>query len=93
VSDRTTGQRERRVERVQLETDRHRIVGDLTLPPGGYQGRFSDALNRPELTFIALEDVEVFPVGGGNAERHRFLVVSKSHVRMAIPLERDDTRG
>ena len=36
---------ETRIERVVLETDRHRIVGDLTLPKEGYRSRLSDYLN------------------------------------------------
>lgn len=82
-----TGQKERRVERVQLETDRQRIVGDLTLPPEGYQSRFSDALNRPEVTFIPLVNVEISSLMDGDVERKPFIVVCKSHVRIAFPLE------
>jgi len=70
-------QKERRVERVQFETDRQRIVGDVTLPPAGYQSRFSDALNR----------VEVSSIMGGDVERLPFIVVSKAHVRIAFPVD------
>lgn len=79
-------QRERRVERVQFETDRQRIVGDVSLPPGGYQGRFSDALNR-DIAFIPLVDAEVSPLEGGEIERRPFMVVSKAHVRIAFPVD------
>ncbi len=81
------GQKERRVERVQLETDRQRIVGDVTLPPEGYQSRFSDALNRPDVTFIPLVNAEISSLMGGDVERKPFIVVCKSHVRIAFPLE------
>ncbi|MDX6600999.1 MAG: hypothetical protein QOF13_201, partial [Solirubrobacterales bacterium] len=40
---------ERRIERAAFETDAHLIVGDVTLPPAGYQSRFSDSLNRDDL--------------------------------------------
>jgi len=80
------GQKERRVERVHFETDRHRIVGDVTLPPEGYQSRFSDSLNRPDVTFIPVVNAEVSSLGGGDVERHPFIVVSKDHVRLAFPL-------
>jgi hypothetical protein len=80
-------QKERRVERVQFETDRQRIVGDVTLPPEGYQSRFSDALNRPDVTFIPLVDAEISSLMGGDIERKPFIVVCKSHVRIAFPLE------
>jgi hypothetical protein len=79
-------QRERRVERVEFETDRQRIVGDVTLPPDGYQGRFSDALNR-DVAFIPLLDAEVTPLAGGETERRAFMVVSKAHVRIAYPVD------
>ena len=76
----------RRRERVVFETDRHMIVGDVTLPPEGYQSRFSDAVNRDDVTFIPLVDAEISPIGGGPVERHAFVVVSKGHVRLAYPL-------
>ncbi len=81
------GQKERRVERVQFETDRQRIVGDVTLPPEGYQSRFSDSLNRVDVTFIPLVNAEVSSLMGGDVEKRAFMVVSKSHVRIAFPLE------
>jgi 2C-methyl-D-erythritol 2,4-cyclodiphosphate synthase len=77
---------ERRIERVQFETDRHRIVGDVTLPPEGYQSRFSDSLNRPDVTFIAVVNAEVSSIMGGDVTLYPFIVVSKDHVRIAFPL-------
>jgi hypothetical protein len=79
------GQKERRVERVQFETDRQRIVGDVTLPPEGYHSRFSDSLNRVDVTFIPLVNAEVSSLMGGDVEVLPFMVVSKSHVRVAFP--------
>lgn len=81
------GQKERRVERVQFETDRQRIVGDVTLPPEGYQSRFSDSLNRVDITFIPLVNAEVSSIMGGDIEKRPFMVVSKSHVRIAFPVD------
>ncbi len=78
---------ERRVERVQFETDRHIIIGNVTLPPEGYQSRFSDSLNRPDISFIPVVDVEIRSLEGGDSERHDFIVVNKDHVRAAFPLE------
>ncbi len=80
------GQKDRRVERVQFETDRHRIIGDMTLPSEGYQSRFSDSLNRPEVTFIPLVNVEVSSLMGGDVEHLPFIVICKSHVRIAFPV-------
>ena len=68
---------ERRVERVQFETDRHLIVGNVTLPPEGYQSRFSDSLNRPDLTFIPVVDVEIRPIEGGEVVRRE---IGRAHV-------------
>lgn len=78
-------QKARRTERVRFETDRHIIVGDITLPPEGYQSRFSDALNRIDITFIPLLDVEISSLMGGDVIRRDFIVVSKAHVRVAFP--------
>jgi hypothetical protein len=78
---------ERRVERVQFETDRHLIVGNVTLPPEGYQSRFSDSLNRPDVAFIPVVDVEIRPLEGGEPEHRDFIVVGKEHVRLAFPIE------
>jgi hypothetical protein len=77
----------RRVERVQFETDRHLIVGNVTLPPEGYQSRFSDSLNRRDFGFIALVDVEIWPIEGGELVRRDLVIVNKEHVRLAVPIE------
>jgi hypothetical protein len=70
-----------------FETDRHLVVGDVTLPPEGYQSRFSDAVNRPEVAFIPLLDVEITPLAGGGGVRRDFIVLAKQHIRLAYPLE------
>jgi hypothetical protein len=85
-------QKERRVERVQMETDRQRIVGDVTLPPEGYQSRFSDSLNRVDVTFIPLVNAEVSSLMGGDVEHLPFMVVSKAHVRVAFPIDAGQQR-
>jgi hypothetical protein len=78
---------EQRVERVLLETDRHQIVGNVTLPRDGYQSRFSDALNRPDVDFLPLVDAEVRPLEGGEAETHDLVIVGKQHIRISFPIE------
>lgn len=70
-----------------FETDRHVVVGDVTLPPEGYQSRFSDAVNREDVGFLPLVDAEITPHGGGETVRRPFIVLSKSHIRFAYPLE------
>jgi hypothetical protein len=82
-------QKARRTERVRFETDRHVIVGEVTLPPEGYQSRFSDALNRVDITFIPLLDVEITSLMGGDVTKRDFIVISKTHVRVAFPVSDD----
>jgi len=77
----------RRRERIVFETDRHVVVGDMTLPPEGYQSRFSDALNRPDVAFLPLVNVELTPHGGGPMQRYDFLALAKAHVRVSFPFE------
>lgn len=77
---------ERRVERAAFETDSHLIVGDITLPPAGYQSRFSDSLNRGDLEFVPLTNVEITSLRDGIVNERPFIVLSKSHIRFAYPL-------
>lgn len=76
----------RRRERVLFETDRHTIVGDVTLPAEGYQARLSDTINREDVGFLQLIDVEILPLEGGTAEKHDFIVLAKAHIRLAYPV-------
>lgn len=78
---------ERRVERAAFETDRQLVVGDVTLPPAGYQSRFSDSLNRGDLEFVPLTNVEVTSLVDGAVSRRPFVVLSKSHIRLAYPID------
>ena len=78
---------ERRRERVVFETDRHLVVGDLTLPPHGYQSRFSDAINRGDIAFVPIVDVEISPLAGGEVEKRDFIVLAKRHIRLAYPID------
>jgi len=66
-----------------FETDRQLIVGDVTLPPEGYQSRFSDSLNRDGLEFILLTNVEITLLDTGKVIERPFIVVGKAHVRIA----------
>jgi hypothetical protein len=77
----------RRRERIVFETDRHLVVGDVTLPSEGYQSRFSDAVNREEVAFVPLLDVEISPLGEGQTQRRAFVVLGKAHIRLAYPLD------
>jgi hypothetical protein len=75
-----------RVERAVFETDRQLVVGDVTLPPEGYQSRFSDSLNRAELEFVSLTNCEVTTLDDGTTRRQDFLMLSKRHIRLAYPI-------
>lgn len=77
---------ERRVERAVFETDRQLVTGDVTLPPAGYQSRFSDSLNRDDLEFVPLINVEITSLEDGKVVERPFAVVSKRHIRVAYPV-------
>jgi hypothetical protein len=77
---------ERRVERAAFETDRQLIVGDVTLPPTGYQSRFSDLLNRSDFEFLPLTHVKVTSLEDGTVDERAFVAICKRHIRLAYPL-------
>jgi len=85
AADKFTGM-ENRIERVVLETDRTRIVGDLTLPREGYRSRLSDYLNRGDLDFIPLVNAEINTIGGDDHYERTFIAVARHHVHLAYPL-------
>lgn len=78
---------EQRKERAVFETERHLVVGDVTLPPEGYQSRFSDLLNRSDLGFISLTNAEVTAIVSGDVTRYEFIVLGKAHIKLAYPVE------
>ncbi len=77
---------ERRVERAGFETDRHLVVGDVTLPPAGYQSRFSDSLNRDDLEFVPLTNAEITSLADGKVSERPFIVLNKRHIRLSYPV-------
>ena len=85
--DQGEGRERRRVERAVFETDRQLIEGDLTLPPAGYQSRFSDSLNRGECEFVPLTNVQVTSLADGKVSSLPFVVLAKRHIRIAYPTE------
>jgi len=62
------------------------VVGNVTLPPEGYQSRFSDAINRADVAFVPLVDVEISPLADGETVRRDFMVLAKNHIRLAYPI-------
>ena len=79
------GRVDTRVERIVLETERYRILGDLTLPREGYRSRLSDYLNSGDISFIPLANVRIEPVAGGETESRDFVAVARPHVMLAYP--------
>jgi hypothetical protein len=87
VEDPSDIRERRRVERAVFETDRQLIEGDLTLPPAGYQSRFSDSLNRGEFEFVPLTNAKVTSLADGRVTEVPFIVLSKRQIRIAYPAE------
>jgi hypothetical protein len=73
-----------RVERITIETERHRIEGAITLARDGYRSRVSDVLNASERDFLTLTDVTVAPLEGGPVELHDYLTVARRHIVFAV---------
>lgn len=80
---------ESRLERIVLETERYRIVGDLRLPREGYRSRLSDFLNRGDVHFIPLVNAEVSPHNGDGGFHRSFIAVARTHVLLAHPHDDD----
>jgi hypothetical protein len=79
---------ETRRQRVVLETERYRIVGDVTLPAEGFRGRLSDLLNREGVQFIALVDATISGRNGEAPEQRPFIAVARDHVQVAYEADR-----
>ncbi len=78
-----------RRERIRVETERHRIEGELTLARDGYRSRVSDVLNASERDFITLTDVTVAPLEGGPVELHQYLTLARRHIVFAVAASDD----
>lgn len=79
-----------RIERIVLETDRLRIIGELHLPREGYRSRLSDYLNHGEVVFIPLSNAIVRPINGdGPGSSRKFIAVARVHVHLAYPAVED----
>jgi hypothetical protein len=72
---------ESRLERIVLETDKHRIVGDLTLPREGYRSRLSDFLNRGNVQSIPLVNVDIQRLNEDESFQRSF--IARTHVVLA----------
>lgn len=77
---------QRRQERIQLETLRHRITGAVTLQADGYRSRLSDQLNTSERDFLVLTDATIEPVDGGAPSTHDFIAVARTQIVYVVSL-------
>jgi hypothetical protein len=77
---------ENRHQRLLIETDRHRIRGEVTLAREGYRSRISDMLNASERDFIALTHVTIDPLDGGEQLTADFVAVARAKIVFALPL-------
>ncbi len=75
-----------RIERIVLETEHSRIVGDLSLPREGYRSRLTDYLNRSDLDFVPLTDATISSHSGGDRYERKFVAVARRHVHLAYPM-------
>ena len=75
-----------RKERIELETTRHRMTGSVTLSQNGFRSRVSDLLNASEREFIALTDVTLVPLDGGEPITRDFVAVSRQHIVFVAPV-------
>jgi hypothetical protein len=68
--------------RVEVWTDRHRIVGDLHVPTfgEGAKWRVSDVLNQREKSFLSLSNVSVYASNGRRIWQGAFLAVNKNSI-------------
>jgi hypothetical protein len=76
-----------RTEAVELETTRHRIRGEVTLPASGSRSRLSDWLSAGERDFVVVTGATVTPLEGGAARHHDVLAVGRAHVVLAAPTD------
>ena len=80
---------ESRQERIVVETERYRIVGDVTLPAEGFHSRLSDMLNREGVRFIPLVDATITGRNGEAPQRRPFIAVARDHVQVAYEASDD----
>jgi hypothetical protein len=74
---------ETRRQRVVLETDRQRIVGEVVLPAEGFRTRLSDLLNSEGMRFVALVNAEITDHDSGVTINREFVAVARDHVQLA----------
>lgn len=75
-----------RLEKVTIETDRHRIDGAMTLPAEGHRSRLSDHVNRRDQEFFTVQAARIGPLEGEGREWEApVIMVARSHIRLIVP--------
>lgn len=72
-----------RRERIVLETERQRVVGDVILPAEGFRTRLSDLLNSEGLKFVSLINATITDHDTGESVSRDFIAVARDHVQVA----------
>lgn len=80
-----------RVERVVVETERFRLVGDVSLPTEGFRTRLSDVLNRQDTGFIPLINVELSKHDGSDPKSVPFVAVARNQIQIAYELDTQES--
>ena len=73
--------------RVQIETDRLQVTGNIQMPTEGYRSRSTDFLSAHETGFIALTSAEIVRFDGGEPEAHPFVAVGARHIHTLVEVE------
>jgi hypothetical protein len=72
-----------RRERIVVETDQYRIVGEVTLPAEGFHSRLSDLLNREGVRFIPMVNATMTGRDGEPPQQRAFVAVARDHIQVA----------
>jgi uncharacterized protein DUF6812 len=83
-------------QRVIVETDQHRIEGDMSVPKEGFRSRLSDFVNQRDREFFSLRDAVVTPLQPGpgqERQRFEFMMVSRNHMRLIAPAFSDEKKS
>jgi hypothetical protein len=78
-----------RRQTVVVETERYKIVGEVTLPMEGYHSRLTDLLNREQRPFIPLVNATVTGRNGEPPEQRPFIAVARDQIQVAYEATSD----
>jgi len=77
---------DRRQAKVTIETDRYRVIGEITLPAEGYRSRLSDHVNRREAEFFTVQNAKLTALdGSGHEWEAPVVMLARRHVRVIVP--------